>query len=299
MGEFSVFTHTLDELETVIIGSAEQVADNYPLSPIAHEAIRRGTTATALRLAASQLETSLQVGGIIAELTPPYDPTFQIDEQEFGQILDGKVGGYRNEGSRYHDVNSVRSVYIVRRDIPARSLESSKAVLVTSNSGFAKAAWEYGKVHYASRHVSTVIADFSLANMAWLKTPLEIESVPITQVMAFAYAALRPPNELWQKYLTEIDRLQEEGLISQDQHILLRSYELANQELMHLTLGEDAAFQQETVRQTVERVSKRFTKEADEKLRKEQKNTRRRPNHWNLKWLERRRSDQPYIRIVA
>ena len=38
----------------------------------------------------------------------------------------------------------------------------------------------------------------------------------------------------------------------------------------NLTLGEDAAFQQETVRQTVERVSERFTKEADKKLRKEQ-----------------------------
>ena len=55
-GEFSVFTHTLDELESVITSAAEQVTDNNPSSAIAHEAIRRGTTATELRLVASQLE---------------------------------------------------------------------------------------------------------------------------------------------------------------------------------------------------------------------------------------------------
>ena len=267
-GEFSVFAHTLDELETVINSAAEQVENGDPLSPIAYEAIRRRTTAVELRLAASRVEDRLQEAGIVSELTPPFDAAFQIAENEFGLILDEKVG-YRIEMSKAHDINSVRSVYVVRRDIPARSLENSKAVLVTSNGRFAGAAWEYGKTHYSSRHVSTVIADFSLANMAWLKTPVET-TIPITQVLAFSYAALRPPNQLWQKYLTEIDRLQAEGVISEDEHVLLRSYELAKSELMHLTLGEDAAFREETTSQAVDRVLKKFTKEADEKLEREQ-----------------------------
>ena len=269
-GNFSVFTHTLDELEGIIMGAADQVAGNNPLTPIAYESIRRGMTATELRLAVDQMEGNLQSSGIVAELTPLYNPEFQINEELFGEILDRKNVSYWSERARSHDINSVRSIYEVRRDRPARTLESSHAVLVTTNSGFAGAAWAFGREHLASRHVSTVISDFSLANTAWLKTPVDSIDVPITQILAFSYAALRPPEGLWQKYLTEIDKLQEKGTISQEQHALLRSRELAGRELVHLTLGEDAAIKQETLKQTVDRVTGKVTKEADKKLRTEQ-----------------------------
>ncbi len=269
-GNFSVFTHTLDELESVIKGAADQVAYHDPVTPIAYESIKRRTTATELRSIADQIEAKLQNSGIVSEMTPLYNPEFQIDERLFSQILDNKNVSYRNEWARSYDINSVRSVYEVRRDRPARTLESSHAVFVTTNSGFAKAAWAYGQQHLASRHVSTVITDFSLANTAWLKTPVDSIDVPITQILAFSYAALRPPEELWRKYLTEIDKLQEEGTISHEQHVLLRSHELAGRDLVHLTLGEDAAIKQETLKQTVDRVTGKVTKEADEKLRTEQ-----------------------------
>lgn len=265
-GKFSVFAHTLDELESVINGAAAQLAASQPQTPIAYESIKRGTTATELRLEADQVERKLQKADIVTALTPPYNLEFQIDEEAFGLILDDKVYGYRSKRARSHDINSVRSIYAVRRDSPARTLETSKAVLVTSNSSFAEASWVYGEKHLASRHVSTVIADFSLANMAWLKTPVEAADVPITQILAFSYAALRPPDGLWQKYLLEIDKLQEEGDISLEQHILLRSHELSGRELVHLTLGEDGAIKQETIKQTVDRVVQRLSREADGKL---------------------------------
>lgn len=264
-GEFAVFTHTLDELETVVKGAAQQVEDNDPWMPIAYESIRRGKTPTQLRLDAMQMEDRLKEMGIITELTPPYNMGYQIDELELGRILDEKIGrcGYRSDQSKSHDINSVRSIYVVRRDEPARSLEKSRAVLLTSNGRFAQAAWVYGRTYLASQHVSTVITDFSLANLAWLKTPVEADDVPITQMLAFSYAALRPPNDLWRKYLLEIDRLEEEGVISQDQHILMRSYELTNRELMRLTLGEDAALKDETVMQAAERITEKIRGEAD------------------------------------
>lgn len=268
-GAFAVFTHTLDELDAVIRGAAREVEENDPRTPIAYEAIKRGTTALQLRLAATQLEDRLNAINIAIELTPPYNAGYQIDDLEFGRILDGRIGGYRSDKARSSDINSVRSIYAVRRDEPARSLEKSRAVMLTSNGGFAQAAWVYGRTHLASQHVSTVITDFSLANLAWLKTPVEADNVPITQMLAFSYAALRPPDDLWRKYLLEIDRLQDEGVISQGQHILMRSYELTNRELMHLTLGEDAALKNETVMQAAERITRKIKGEADSALEKE------------------------------
>ena len=267
-GQFSVFAHTLDELENVIDGAARQVEEQDAFSTIALEALRRGTKATDLRLQARRVEDKLTAGDIVTEKTPPYIGLHQIDEEAFGHVLESYIG-YRIERTRQNDINSVRSVYVMRGDRPARVLEQSRAVLVTNNGRFAQAALEFSRVHSTAREVSPVITDFSLANAAWLKTPVEADELPITQLMAFSYAALRPPNNLWNAYLTEIDRLQAEGSISKDQHVILRSHQLADRELMHLTLGSDDAFRAETVTQTVERVRRRLSHEAREELEEE------------------------------
>ena len=65
----------------------------------------------------------------------------------------------------------------IRANKPAPSIEKAGAVFVTSNASFARAAWEYGQQHGSSRDVSSVIASFSLANVAWLKAPVGAPSV--------------------------------------------------------------------------------------------------------------------------
>ena len=154
---------------------------------------------------------------------------------------------------------------------PAPSLEKARAVFVTSNSAFAKAAWEYGRQHEASQDVSSVITDFTLANTAWLKAPMGAPAVPTTQLLAFSYAALEPSTELLGKYLKEIDRLQAQGTITERDHQWLRSSPLVYSELMHLTLGEDASLTEGTVTETLDRVSSEIRREEWERLTVEQK----------------------------
>ena len=120
-------------------------------------------------------------------------------------------------------------------------------MLVTNNSGFARAAFEYGREQEASREVSSVITDFSLANMAWLKAPLGAPSIPVTELLAFAYAALEPSTVLMDKYLKEVEKLEAQGEISARDHQVLRSSQLAHAELMNLTLGEEGALTEQTV----------------------------------------------------
>ena len=195
---------------------------------------------------------------------------FQIDETVFEQVLDDGVS-YYNPRAKEYDINSVRSIYVIRANTPALSLEKARAVFVTSNTGFAKAAWEYGQQFESSQNVSSVITDFTLANMAWLKAPMGAPSVPTTQLLAFAYAALEPSSELLGKYLKEIDRLEGQGTITERDHQLLRSSPLVYPELMHSTLGEDAFLTADTVMETLERVSSEIRKEESERLTVEQK----------------------------
>ena len=263
-GKISVFSHSREELQTVLDGAAAYVDSTKGRGPIISEARRRGTTKSDLLIIAGSVEEKLSEAGINIEDTPRYKIDFQIDEVVFEHLLSDEIS-YRSPRALEYDINSVRSVYAIRANKLALSIEKAKAVFVTSNVPFAKTAWEYGQQHESSRAVSTVITAFSLANMAWLKVPMGASSIPRTQVLAIAYAALEPSSNLLEKYLTEIDRLEKKGDITERNHQLLRS-SLAYDELMHLTLGEDSALTEETITQTLERVSNEIIKEESEKL---------------------------------
>ena len=186
----------------------------------------------------------------------------------FEQALEDELS-YFNPRAKEYDINSVRSIYVIRANKSAPSIEKTPSVLVTTNGAFAKAAWEYGQQHEPSKDVSSVITDFTLANIAWLKAPMGATSVPVTQLLAFSYAALQPSGKLLDKYLKEIDRLESQGSITESDHQLLRISPLVHGELMSLTLGEDDALTEETVTETLERVSREMRKEEEEKLVKE------------------------------
>ena len=269
-GEVSAFSHSLQELRNVLRGAADFLESREGRGPIIIEARKNRTTRSDLLLLAESVDDRLRNAGIQVKPTPPYIDGFQIDEAVFEAVLEDEVS-HRNPRAREFDINSVRSIYAIRGNLSATSLERCKAVFVTSNSGFATAAWDYGQRYEQSQDVSSVITDFSLANMAWLKAPMGAPALPMTQLLAFSYAALEPPTPLWSKYLDEIDKLETKGKISERDHQLLRSSPHVYPELMHLTLGQDAALTEETVTETLQRVSSEIRKEESQRLESEEK----------------------------
>lgn len=274
-GIVATFSHSRDELDRVLKGAADHVNAPDGRGAIIREARRNGTTKSDLLLLAGKIDELLPDAGIEVKNTPNYIANFQIDETAFGQVLEDEVSYFFNPRAREYDINSVRSIYVLRVNTTPASVEKCKAVLVSSNSGFARAAYEYGKQHEESREVSSVITDFSLANMAWLKAPMGAPSMPMTELLSYSYAALQPSKVLLDKYLTEIDKLQKQGKISERDHQLLRSSTIAQEELMRLTLGDEAALTEETVTETLRRVSSDIKKDESEKVRQEQESHQR------------------------
>ena len=218
------------------------------------EARRRGTTKSDLLLLAGQIDDKLEDARIDVLNTPRYIKNFQIDEAAFETMLGDEVA-YFNPRAKEHDMNSVRSIYVLRAGTSPSILERAKAALVTSNVGFSQAAFQYGQNHAESREVSSVITDFSLVNMAWLKAPLGAPAVPVVELLAFSYAALEPPSGLFEKYLSEIDKLAQQGKITARDHQFLRSSPLAHAELMNLTLGEEEALTEQSIPEMLNRVT--------------------------------------------
>ena len=268
-GKVAAFSHSIDEFQRVLRGSAANLDTTEPPRPIVVEARRRGTTRSDLLLLAESIVDRVLRTGIAIETTPRYVNDLQIDETAFEQVLDDQIS-YYNTRAKEDDINSVRSIYVIRDGTPALSIEKARAVLVTSNAAFARAAWEYGQLYEVSRDVSSVLTDFSLANMAWLKVPMGAPNVPMTQLLAFSHAALEPSSELLGRYLNEIDRLEREGTITERDHQLLRSSPLVYDELMRLTLGDDAALTSETITQTLERVTSEIRQDETARLTAEE-----------------------------
>jgi len=260
----AAFSHSRDELESVIKGAASHIEAHSGRGDIVMEARRRGTTRSDLILMAGQIDEKLEGAGIRIIETPKYSPDLQIDETEFEATLDDEVS-YYNPRAKYYDINSVRSIYVLRSGTAPKTIERAKAVLVTSNAAFAQAAYRYGQKHEESREVSSVITDFSLANIAWLKAPLGASALPMTEVLAVSYAALQPSKELLDKYMNEIEKLEKSGKISARDHQLLRSSQLAQDELMNLTLGEEDALTEQTVTETLRRVTEEIKREENDR----------------------------------
>lgn len=268
-GRVATFMHSRDELEHVIKGAADHVGRSDGRSTIVAEARRRGTTRADLLLLAGQIGAKLSEADIEVFPTPRYIKDFQIDETAFADALDDEVS-YFNPRAKEYDIKSVRSIYVLREHTSPYSIEQARAILVTSNTGFARAAYTYGQKHEESRQVASVVVDFSLANMAWLKAPMGAPSLPMTEVIAFSYAAMQPSRELLDKFMTEIEKLEKQGKITPRDHQLLRSSSVAQEELVRLTLGDESALTEETVTETLRRVTNEIKKEEDQKLTAEQ-----------------------------
>lgn len=265
----ATFSHLRDELHRVILGAAEHIESSDARTTIVQEARKSGTSKSDLLVVAGQIDDRLKESKIAVIQTPPYLEKYQIDETAFEKALDDELN-YFNPNAKQCDINSVRSIYALReRTIPI-IIEQSKAVLVTSNTAFSRAAFQYGQKHQESREVSSVITDFSLANIAWLKAPLGAPLLPMTEVLAFSYAALQPSKELLDKYLKEIEKLEKQGKITARDHQLLRSSQLAQAEMMNLTLGEETALTEQTVTETLRRATEEIKKEENEKFKSEQ-----------------------------
>lgn len=265
----AIFSHTLSELKSVLRGAAHFLDDPKGRGTIINEARKNETSKSDLLLLAESAEDKLVKYGIEIIDTPSYIEDYQIDELIFADIIDENLM-YNNPRAKEYDINSVRSIYALRANKRVLSLEKSIAVLVTSNTAFAKAAWEYDKQSEESYEVSSVISDFSLANMAWLKAPMGASSLPTTQVLAFSYAAMQPSAELLTKYMAEIDRLEKSGDFNELEHQLLRSSPHIVRGLMHYSLGDAGVITAVSIVQVFEKFRNELREEEAQKLVQEE-----------------------------
>lgn len=253
-GKVGVFSHTLQETTQVIRNAADWVDRADGRGNVIRNARIEGLGRTDLLVQADRVEFDLNSLGVAISNNPSYAEDFQINELDFQDTLEEKIEYYNDMAMRL-DVESVRAIYCLRgKTVPMR-LEDTLAVFVTTNSAFARAAYAFGKNHNSSREVSPVITDFSLANIAWLKRPMQWKDLAEVETLAACYAALEPNSSDWRRYLEKIDELADQGTLNPDEHALLRISPISRRDIINLTGDvDDLALVGGSVREILERI---------------------------------------------
>ena len=267
-GKIAVFEHTIREVEGSLKYAESNIQDPDSGGKIIFRMRENNWKKSEITILIGELDERIKDAGIEIVRTPRFVEEHQVDENDLENQL-CKFVRYNSKEGLLYDVNSVRSIFVIRKGTTPKRIEDAAAVLITNNQAFAETAFRCGQNHNTSKEVSSVVTDYSIANIAFLKSPMDAPDLPRKETIAACYAAMEVPAGLLVKYLDETDKMVKNGAISPDQHVLLRSSGEATKELMDLTLGDEDAFNSGTVSSVLERVKREMKKETTKKLDQE------------------------------
>lgn len=258
-GKIAIFEHTIVEVFQVLTFTEDHVNDPKLSDHKMLASLRReGIGSADLAMIRGTFDRFLEGMKVERRQAPHYDEKHQIDETLLENAIRDEIH-YSKEKALQHDINSIRSIFALRKSHHPLRIEDAAAVFVTTNGDLAQAAFTYGRHYESASEVTTVITDFSLANIAWLKAPMSAPDLPMMELMAECYAAMDPSPQLWGKFINEADKMKEDGRISPEDHEILRHSPVTRDQLMNLTLGADEALSGGTIQEVLERTKASLT----------------------------------------
>jgi len=260
-GKLCCFTHTVDEIKHVITSASRFIDQDEGNSGIVIEARRKGLEPADLIFYAESIEEKILNLGLEIVPSPGYIKDFQIDEKVFGEYL-GRFIAYKNKNAKNIDINSIRCIFAIRKNEKAISLEKTRAIFVTKNTAFANSSCEYA-YEIEKTVLSPAIDSFTLASMAWLKSPIDAPQLPAKELMAFSYAALRPDNDFWMSVIRQAERLKDNGDISNTQLQVIRASVDAQEHVFIRSLGNAENINKETITEAIENATESIKNEAN------------------------------------
>lgn len=262
------FRHTLDEIKGILNACSNRLGqfDDTAFGRSIQFFSSHGFTASDIKLLISTLERTIESLRIRVVDKPNFnDYQYVINEDNLGAILRDKVK-YPREGALTRDVDSISSIYRIRKGQSYFGIEDSKAVFVTTNNTLARTINEFYYQDHDNSTVSPCITDFSLTNIVWLKTPTKAPNLPMKRVIADCYAAIQPDDALMSRWIREINKLNDRGVLTTEDYYFMRFSDEARKALVEYSLGDLDAVSEGTVPEILQRAKKIITEETEQRL---------------------------------
>lgn len=190
-------------------------------------------------------ETRIKEMGISIVDSPDWNSTNQdeIDAPELRAII---VKKYKERDPFFKeiekdytiqkDIDSISAIQRLRRHNRPKSLPSAEHTLITGNPALASACNTFANQD-GNFTIPSCLHHLFIGTLLFLEMPTRITKINEKKLMADAYAAMKPSEELLKKYWVLIDDLSKKGDIKPDDYIVLRSSTVARSMLQEKTLG--------------------------------------------------------------
>jgi len=190
----------------------------------------------------AKLEENLKAIGILVEEKPGYNESYSIQENKLSEEIEKEIPNQQDE-PRQHDIDCLAAIHRLRLGKPQQFLEACVAIFVTTNSGIARASTRFFNSEYGTSNAPVCMADQVFTTLIWLKAVKKAPDMPKDRLVATCYAAILPSEQLWEKYVSEAEKLRLKGTIKEEDYaVLVHSLEARNR-LMDLTFGENDLIQ--------------------------------------------------------
>jgi hypothetical protein len=257
------FEHSLTEAQEILDAAVARAqtgssGESYP-GDVVSCLVRSGKSPVEIEMLSNRLKSDLLRLGINPMETPARKQHLEIDEVRLGEKLQRSLN-YKNRLARDRDIDSLTAIHRIRDGKELRDLENCRAIFVTHNTKLFRTSAVFFR-QKDRRTIPPCVLDMALATMLWLRDPSGQAKLPEERIMARAYAALNPNDQLWTRYSEEIDRLRRSDEISEDDAIFLRYDRDAQEALMDETRGDPGAFSAGTVEQVITRAKENLLAE--------------------------------------
>jgi len=256
-GTIKCFSHVLEETINLLKTSADEFNSPTAYGNVIIEAKRKGLSKADLYLLAHGIEEALSKFHITPVPSPLYETKYQIDEK----YLEEKLSFYRNQHAKRVDVDSIRCIYALRNGLQPRNICKSRELLATNNSALIQVVHDYEQEKMGrGSSISAIISSFELINYTWLISSHDI-SLPKIELLALAFSLTELNDSFIAKVIKTSVSLKEQGAISEEQEIMLRTLNV-QKELSDCSLGDENELSPEAVEAYIKKYEDNLKDEA-------------------------------------
>ena len=192
-----------------------------------------------------------------------------IDYKGLQECLVKDIPSYsRSQRMLANDVDAIASICLKRKGMRVETIESCRAIFVTTNYKLAKSCNKFLKYNQYQLHIPPTMGITDITTLLWVKYGFSNPDLPMRQLVAIANAAVTSSKAVMQTFFEITGRLVHRGDISEDEAADMRYSAYARAEIMHISGGNPSKLDDTTVLSVHNRVKESYSKEENIRAKK-------------------------------
>lgn len=274
-----MFPHTLEEIQGVLDALKDSLRAGQTIEAEQAKSafretveilVKRGSTAGEIAELQANLEQELIGMGVHVYELSTRGENGQCDEASMADVLQ-EVVGYKSRNTRDRDVESLSALDRLRAETRPRNLSQANAIFVTNNPKLIRASAKFFQEQKRNAAVPHAIDETAFTSQLWVRSAHPRPDLPAHLLIADCYAALSPSEELWNRWILYLQRLQDDEELTEEQVLRLVYDTHARTSLYQQTAGDPEAITDATVSAVLEETDRRIRADAEGEAANERK----------------------------